>query len=139
MKQQLKELFNIYENYTIEDVPIPVKEEMITTINTEGTKFNSFLINVLKMLTGVIEELEESNSVIAISTVDVILAFEYMAKNVTLLIKHEEESFKIVPSELESININCKSILNAVGRIKEVQTNNIKKLNPEEMLVVLTT
>ena len=132
-------MFNIYENYTIEDVPIPVKEEMITTINTEGTKFNSFLINVLKMLTGVIEELEESNSVIAISTVDVILAFEYMAKNVTLLIEHEEESFKLVPSELESILINTKSILNAVGRIKEVQTNNIKKLNPEEMLVVLTT
>lgn len=132
-------MFNIYENYTIEDVPIPVKEEMITTINTEGTKFNSFLINVLKMLTGVIEELEESNSVIAISTVDVILAFEYMAKNVTLLIEHEEESFKLVPSELESILINTKSILNAVGRIKEVQTNNIKKLNTEEMLVVLTT
>ena len=91
------------------------------------------------MLTEAIDELEEEKSVIASSTIDVILAFEFTAKNVTLLIEHEEESFKLVPSELESININCKSILNAVGRIKELQTNNIKKLNPEEMLAVLTT
>lgn len=134
-----KELIIIFENLTLEDVPTAVKEETITSINADGTKFNSFLITVLKMLTEAIDELEKEKSVIASSTIDVILAFEFTAKNVTLLIEQEEESFKLVPSELESININCKSILNAVGRIKELQTNNIKKLNPEEMLAVLTT
>ena len=132
-------MLKILKDYTIEDVPTVVKNEMITTINTEGTDFNSFLLTVLKMLTETIEELEKGTSVIAGSTIDVILAFQFTAKNVTLLIEHEEDQFKILPSEVDSININCKSILNAVDRIKELQATNIKKLNPEEILVVLTT
>ena len=132
-------MLKILKDYTIEDVPTVVKNEMITTINTEGTDFNSFLLTVLKMLTETIEELEKGTSVITSSTIDVILAFQFTAKNVTLLIEHEEDQFKILPSEVDSININCKSILNAVDRIKELQATNIKKLDPEEMLVVLTT
>jgi len=132
-------LFKIFEDYTIEDVPSAVKSEMITTINTEGTSFNSFLLHILEMLTEAIEGLEEDNVVIASSTVEYILAFGFTAKTLSLLIKYEGASFKIATSELESININCKSILNAVDRIKKLQTTNIKKLEPEELLVVLTT
>ena len=134
-----KELFNIFEDYSLEDVPSAVKSEMITTINTEGTSFNSFLLKILEMLTEAIEELETGYSVISSSTVDVILAFGFTAKNLVLLIKNERESFKIEASELDSIYINCKSILNAVDRIKELQAKNIKELPPEELLVVLTT
>ena len=134
-----KELFKIFENYTIEDVPSVVKSEMITTINTDGTEFNSFLLMALEMLTETIVALKTDSKVASSSTMDIILAFEFTAKNITLLIEHEEESFKIVGSELESIKLNSESILNAVGRIKTLQANNIKKLDPEELLIVLTT
>ena len=112
---------------------------MITTINTDGASFNSFLLTVLNMLTEAIEGLEDNTTVIASSTVEYILAFGFTAKTLALLIEHEGTSFKIATSELESININCKSILNAVERIKKLQTNNIKELDPEELLIVLTT
>lgn len=132
-------MFKIFEDYTIEDVPSVVKEEMITTINTEGTDFNSFLLKTLSLLTWLIEELEKGSSIIASSNVDYILAFEFTAKNLILLKEHEGASFKIDVNELESIIINCKSIINAVERIKELQAERLKELTPEELLVVLTT
>ena len=101
-------MFKIFENYTLEDVPSAVKEDMITTLNTEATKFNSFLIYSLTILTDVIEELEKGNTIIAASNVDYILAFEFMAKNLVLVIEHKKEDLKINSSELDSILINAK-------------------------------
>ena len=86
-----KELFKILEDYTLEDVPTEVKEDMIRILNTEGTEFNSFLIQALGMLTDVIEGLEEGNSIVATSVIDVILAIEYSAKNIVVLIEQEKE------------------------------------------------
>ena len=139
MKQQLKELFKIFEKYTFKDVPSAVKEDMITTLNTEATKFNSFLIYSLTILNDVIEELEKGNTIIAASNVDYILAFEFMAKNLVLVIEHKKEDLKINSSELESILINAKSILNAVESIRKLQTEKLKDLTPEELLIALTT
>ena len=132
-------MFKIFENYTLEDVPSAVKEDMITTLNTEATKFNSFLIYSLTILTDVIEELEKGNTIIAASNVDYILAFEFMAKNLVLVIEHKKEDLKINSSELESILINAKSILNAVETIRKLQTEKLKDLTPEELLIALTT
>lgn len=134
-----KELINIFENYTIEDVPIDVKKEMKSTFNTEGAKFNSFLLNSLEFLTDIIEGLEKTNSIVASSVIDIILAFEFTAKNTVLIIEHEQEELKILPAELDSILINAKSILNAVERIRILQTKKLKELTPEELLVALTT
>ena len=127
------------EDYTLKDVPTEVKEDMIKILNTEGTKFNSFLIQALRMLTDVIEGLEERNSIVATSVIDVILAIEYSAKNIVVLIEQEKEEIKILPSEKESLLINAKSILNAVETIRNLQTKKLKELTPEELLIVLTT
>lgn len=134
-----KELFKILEDYTLKDVPTEVKEDMIKILNTEGTEFNSFLIQALRMLTDVIEGLEERNSIVATSVIDVILAIEYSAKNIVVLIEQEKEEIKILPSEKESLLINAKSILNAVETIRKLQTKKLKELTPEELLIVLTT
>ena len=134
-----KELFKILEDYTLEDVPTEVKEDMIRILNTEGTEFNSFLIQALGMLTDVIEGLEEGNSIVATSVIDVILAIEYSAKNIVVLIEQEKEEIKILPSEKESLLINTKSILNAVETIRKLQTEKLKELTPEELLIALTT
>ena len=112
---------------------------MIKKVNTEGTEFNSFLIGSLAILTDVIEALEEENSIIAASNIDVILAMEFTAKNLVLLIEHEKQEFKILPSELESILINAKSILNAVATVRKLQTERLKELTPEELLIALAT
>ena len=133
-----KELIIIFEDYTITDVPTVVKNELITKINTEGTEFNSFLVATLRILTEVIEELEEGYSIIASSNIEYIVAIEFTAKTIVLLIEHEGASFKIDVNELESILINCKSMINAVDRIQELQATKLKELTPEEMLVVLT-
>lgn len=134
-----KELFKILEDYTLKDVPTEVKEDMIKILNTEGTEFNSFLIQALGMLTDVIEGLEEGNSIVATSVIDVILAIEYSAKNIVVLIEQEKEEIKILPSEKESILINAKSILNAVDIIRKLQAERLKELTPEELLIALTT
>lgn len=131
-------MFKILEEYTLKDVPTEVKEDMIKILNTEGTEFNSFLIQALRMLTDVIEGLEERNSIVATSVIDVILAIEYSAKNIVVLIEQEKEEIKILPSEKESFLINAKSILNAVETIRKLQAK-LKELTPEELLIALTT
>jgi len=132
-------LFKIFENYTLEDVPSVVKKDMIKTLNTEGAEFNSFLVVSLRLLTETLEALEEGNSIIAASEIEVILAMEFTAKNLVLIIENEKEEFKILPAELDSILVNAKSILNAVATIRKLQTKKLKELTPEELLVALTT
>ena len=134
-----QELFKIFENYTLEDVPSVVKKDMIKTLNTEGAEFNSFLVQALRLLTETLEALEEGNSIIAASEIEVILAMEFTAKNLVLIIENEKEEFKILPAELDSILVNAKSILNAVATIRKLQTKKLKELTPEELLVALTT
>lgn len=132
-------MFKIFENYTIEDVPAVVKKDMIKTLNTEGTEFNSFLVKSLEILDSTLTRLKEANTIIAASEIDVILAFEFTAKNLVLIIEHEKEDLKILSSEMESILINAKAILNAVESIRKLQTERLKGLTPEELLVALTT
>lgn len=132
-------MFKIFENYTLEDVPSVVKKDMIKTLNTEGAEFNSFLVVSLRLLTETLEALEEGNSIIAASEIEVILAMEFTAKNLVLIIENEKEEFKILPAELDSILVNAKSILNAVATIRKLQTKKLKELTPEELLVALTT
>lgn len=134
-----KELILIFENYTLEDVPSEVKKEMKETLNSEAPEFNSFLIRTLSFLTEIIEGLEEGNSIVASSVIDIILAFEFTAKNLVLIMEHEKEDLKILSSEQESILINAKSILNAVETIRKLQTKKLKELTPEELLIALTT
>lgn len=120
-------------------VRLNVKNELIDLINTEGTEFNSFMLHILEMLTEAINELEEGSTIIANSTIDNILAFKYTSKNLVLLIEEDVDSFKISSSLLEQILINCKSVLNAIEKIAELQKKVLDKLTPEELLVVLTT
>lgn len=112
---------------------------MKETLNSEATEFNSFLIRTLSFLTEIIEGLEEGNSIVASSVIDIILAFEFTAKNIVLIAEHEKEDLKILSSEMESILINAKSILNAVETIRKLQTKKLKELTPEELLIALTT
>lgn len=124
---------------TIKPVPSAVKNELIDMVNTEGTSFNSFMLHILEMLTEAITELETGSTIISSSSVDDILAFKYTSMNLVLLIEEDKSSFKVDSSLLEQILINCKSILNAVEKIAELQKNILDNLTAEELLLVLTT
>lgn len=132
-------MFKITIEYTLEEVPTVIKTELVNILNTEGTEFNSFLVHVLGTLTEAIEKLEKGSTIIATSTIDYILAFENTAKTIVMLAENEDTGLEIETIKLESILINAKSIINAVARIRELQTEKIKELTPEEMLVILTT
>ena len=134
-----KELFKIFKDFTLEDVPESAKTELINILNTEGTDFNSFLVLNLRILTEAVEKLEKGSSLLAISTIDYILGLDYTAKSVVLLIENERRLIKSDVATVGSILINAKSVINSVNNIRELQAENIKKLTPEEMLVVLTT
>ena len=132
-------MFKIDKDFTIEDVPEELKKELLKAINSDGTNFNSFLLGALRVFDSMITQLKETNSIVAISEIDFILAFEFSAKHIIQLLETEEASITTAPSTVESIIINCKAILNAVETVKELQANKIKNLTPEELLVVLTT
>ena len=127
------------DKLVIKPVPSVVKNELIDLINNEGAEFNSFILHILEMLTEAIEELEKGSTLIASSTIDSILAFKYTSKNLVLLIEEDVDSFKVSSSLLEQILINCKSVLNAIEKIAELQKKVLDNLTPEELLIVLTT
>ena len=132
-------MFKINKEFTIEDVPEELKNDLLNNINTDGANFNSFLIGILEVLDSMITDLKETKSIVAMSEIDYILAFDYSAKHIIQLLELEKASIKTAPSIVESIRINCKSIINAVECIRRLQAEKIKSLTPEELLVVLTT
>lgn len=94
------------------------------------------LLGVLeKALTG----LNENEVVIANSNVEYILAMEFSAKAVQLVMKHKKHLIKLEPTVAESIKLNTSSIINAVDTITKIQAERLKDLEPEELLIALTT
>ena len=135
----LKELFRIFENFTLENVPEEIKSDIKKEFNSDPSGYSNFLLSCLSFLNDLLTELNKNDKVLANSIIDYVLAFEFSAKSIKLMLEQEEEVIKITPSEKESIIINCSSILNAVETISELQAERLKKLNTEELLVALTT
>lgn len=53
--------------------------------------------------------------------------------------EHKKDLIKIEPTVIESIKLNTSSIINAVEKISKLQTKRLKGLEPEELLIALTT
>lgn len=133
-------MFKIFENLTIEDVPDLVINEIIKEINLDPTIYNKMFLKILASLEDLLRELNnDKSSVISNSFIEYIITFEFSAKSIQLVINDKKELIKIMPSEVESIKLNTSSIINAVEQIKKIQNERLGKLNPEELLVVLTT
>lgn len=133
------ELIKIFEKFTIEDVPDIVESEIIKDLNSNTDVLNSMLLDVLNILDDALTELNKEEGIIANSHIEYILAMELTAKSILLVIKHKKDLIKIEPSRVEAIKINASSIINAVEQISEIQSQRIKKLDVEELLVVLTS
>lgn len=129
----------IFENFTLENVPEEIKSDIIEKLNSDFSGYSNFLLLCLSFLNDLLTELKETDKVLTNSSIDVILAFEFSAKTIKLMLEQEEGLIKAAPSEKESIIINCSSILNAIKCIFKIQAERLKELTTEELLVALTT
>ena len=132
-------MFKIFENFTINDVDEELVAEIITDLNTDSATLNSMFLNLLEMLEDTLKRLLENNVVVANSDIEYILAMEFSAKAVQLVMKHKKHLIKLEPTVIESIKLNTSSIINAVEKISKLQAKRLKNLEPEELLIALTT
>ena len=132
-------MFKIFENFTINDVNEELVAEIIEDLNNDSATLNSMFLSILGMLEDTLKKLLENNVVIANSDIEYILAFEFSAKTVQLVMKHKKDLIKIEPTVIESIKLNTSSIINAVDNISKLQSKRLKSLEPEELLIALTT
>ena len=132
-------MFKIFEKYTIEDVPDEVVAEIIEDLNNDSANLNSMFLSLLEVLEGALTGLKENEVVIANSNVEYILAMEFSAKAVQLVIEHKKELIKTAPSTIEAIKLNTSSIINAVETISEIQAERLKNLDTGELLIALST
>ena len=96
-------------------------------------------LSLLEVLEKALNGLTENEVVIANSDIEYILAMEFSAKAVQLVMKHKKDLIKVEPTVIESIKLNTSSIINAVENISKLQAERLKGLEPEELLMVLTT
>ena len=132
-------MFKIFENFTIEDVNEDVVAEIVNDLNKDSATLNSMFLSMLEVLEETLTELKENELVIANSHIEYILAMEFSAKAVQLIIEHKKDLIKLEPTKIEAIKLNTSSIINAVENISEIQTKRLKGLEPEELLMALTT
>lgn len=132
-------MFIIFENLTIEDVNEEVVAEIISDLNNDSASLNFMFLSLLEVLEKALNGLTENEVVIANSNVEYILAMEFSAKAVQLVMKHKKDLIKVEPTVIESIKLNTSSIINAVENISKLQAERLKGLEPEELLMILTT
>ena len=132
-------MFKIFENFTINDVDEELVAEIITDLNNDSATLNSMFLSLLGVLEKALTGLNENEVVIANSDIEYILAMEFSAKAVQLVIEHKKDLIKIEPTVIESIKLNTSSIINAVEKISKLQAKRLKSLEPEELLIALTT
>ena len=132
-------MFKIFENFTINDVDEELVTEIITDLNNDSATLNSMFLSLLGVLEKALTGLNENEVVIANSDIEYILAMEFSAKAVQLVIEHKKDLIKIEPTVIESIKLNTSSIINAVEKISKLQAKRLKSLEPEELLIALTT
>lgn len=134
-----KELFKIFKNFNITDIPEEVVVEIVNDLNNDSATLNSMFLSLLGVLEKTLTELKENDVIIANSDVEYILAMEFSAKAVQLVIGNKKHLIKLEPTVEESIKLNTSSIINAVKNISEIQAERLKGLEPEELLISLTT
>ena len=132
-------MFIIFENFTIDDVNEEVVAEIINDLNNDSASLNFMFLSLLEVLEKALNGLTENEVVIANSNVEYILAMEFSAKAVQLVMEHKKDLIKVEPTVIESIKLNTSSIINAVENISKLQAERLKGLEPEELLMILTT
>ena len=128
----------MFDNYTYEELDSEEAKDLIKVINTEASTLSDFLLFNLNVVNITIEELSSDKSkLVQTSAIGSLLEVVFMAKKVVTLIEEKKASIKITSSEIESILINCKAIINGVETIGKLNKENMLKTDSSELLVYL--
>lgn len=129
----------MFEKFTYEKLDSEEAEELTEIINTEASDLSEFLLFHLKVVDSTIEELNsESSSLVQTSAIKYMLEAVFMAKKIITIIEQKKATIKITSSELESILINAKSLINGIEKVAELNKKHMLETDPSELLVYLS-
>lgn len=129
----------MFEKFTYEKLDSEEAEELTEIINTEASDLSEFLLFHLKVVDSTIEELNsESSSLVQTSAIKYMLEAVFMAKKIITIIEQKKATIKITSSELESILINAKSLINGIEKVAELNKKHMLETDPSELLIYLS-
>lgn len=120
-----------------EEVPEDIHKLIISDVNDKGLIFNDMLLSCLSFLNEVIIIQSEEKGLLANSTIEYILTSEVVTTNLLEVFEVKSDSIKINDKLKDMLIINSKSILNAIGIIRNFQQDRLKEAEPEEILLAL--
>ena len=128
----------MFENFTYEKLDSEEAEDLIEVVNAEASDLSTYLLFHLEVINSTIEELKKDNAkLVQISAINVMLQAVFMAKKLLALIDGRRTSIKITTSEVESIKINAKAIINGIEEVAVLNKEHMLKVDPEELLVYM--
>ena len=128
----------MFNNFTYEKLDSEEAEDLIEIVNTEASDLSTYLLFHLEVINSTIEELKKDNAkLVQISAINVMLQAVFMAKKLLALIDGRRSSIKITSSEVESIKINAKAIINGIEKVAVLNKEHMLKVDPEELLVYM--
>lgn len=120
-----------------EEVPEDIHKLIISDVNDKGLIFNDMLLSCLSFLNEVIIIQSEEKGLLANLTIEYILTSEVVTTNLLEVFEVKSDSIKINDKLKDMLIINSKSILNAIGSIRNFQQDRLKEAEPEEILLAL--
>lgn len=128
----------MFNNFTYEKLDSEEAEDLIEVVNTEASDLSTYLLFHLEVINSTIEELKKDNAkLVQVSAITVMLQAVFMAKKLLALIDGRRTSIKITTSEVESIKINAKAIINGIEEVAVLNKEHMLKVDPEELLVYM--
>lgn len=129
----------MFEKFTYEELDSDEAKDLLKIINNESSVISEYLLFHLKVIDYTLEELNSENAnLVQTSAIKDMLKAVFMAKKIITIIEQKKATIKITSSELESILINAKSLINGIEKVAELNKKHMLETDPSELLVYLS-
>ena len=103
-------------------------EFLLEVINKDSSSLNEYLLFHLDVIDQTLNRLNEKpNSAVQISAIKEMFEVYILSDKVLTLISKKRKSIKLKSSEVESVKINAKSIVNGVEKVAELNKEHLIK------------
>ena len=103
---------------------------IINILNNDSSDFNSFLKYHLEAINVSIESLNKTDFLVNTNSIKIMFKTYLLARDVIKVIENENTSIK---TNVESIKLNCKSIINGVEKVAELNKKNMMALDSQDI------
>lgn len=129
----------MFEKFTYEELDSDEAKDLLKIINNESSVISEYLLFHLKVIDYTLEELNSENAnLVQTSAIKDMLKAVFMAKKIITIIEQKKATIKITSSELESILINAKSLINGIEKVAELNKKHMLETDPSELLIYLS-